>query len=59
MNNLILDVKDEIALLKISRPASLNALNSYVDTLSTSGTALSEKLNTTGNTTSAEEHKDI
>ena len=28
MNNLILDVKDEIAILKISRPASLNALNS-------------------------------
>lgn len=28
MNNLALDVKDEIAVLKISRPAALNALNS-------------------------------
>ena len=28
MNNLVLEVADEIAVLKISRPAALNALNS-------------------------------
>ncbi len=40
MNNLILDVADEVAILKISRPASLNALNS--ETLDELDTVLSE-----------------